>query len=187
MVALLCAGLAGLGAGCQSLRSTYFNVGVDAITAQPDTAGLSYRLLTKEANAYQDPAAHKLIEACVIAALASRGLYQAPDNTRPDLLIEIDYGVGTSIRLSGHGNATHEIYLSLSARMNPGDTLARGPEVWNVRTSINEETSKLIVIMPVLASVAADYAGIETINKQTLRVSDQSPGVVLVRSNLGLR
>lgn len=166
---------------------TYFQVGVDAITAQPDTAGLSYRLLTKEANAYQDPAAHKLIEACVISALRSRGMFQAPANTRPDLLIEIDYGVGNSIRINGFGSATQEIYLALSARQNPGNSPTRGAEVWNVRTSINEETSKLIVIMPVLASVAADYAGTETVFKQNLKVSDQSDGVVLVRSNLGLR
>ncbi len=182
---LLFASLAGLFSGCGSLP-TYFRVGVDAITAQPDIAGLSYRLVAKDATTYQDPEIHKLAQACVIAALETRGMFRAPPNTRPDLLIELDYGLGNSIRVSARGS-TQETYLSLSARINTGDGTTRGPEVWNVRAAMAEETARLVVVLPVLASVAADHAGLETVTKQEIKVSDQSEGVVMIRRTLGIR
>lgn len=182
---ILCTGLLALLAGCGSMP-TYFRVGVDAITAQPDVAGLSYRLVAKEATAYQDPDVHRLAQACVVSALETRGMFRAPPNSRPDLIIELDYGLGNSIRISARGS-TQETYLSLSARINSGDATSRGPEVWNVRASMAEETARLVVVLPVLASVAADHAGLETVTKQEIKVSDQSEGVVMIRKTLGIR
>jgi hypothetical protein len=182
---ILCVVLGAFLPGCANLP-TYFRVGVDAITAQPDVAGLSYQLVTKDATTYQDPEVHKLAQACVIAALETRGMFRAPPNTRPDLLIELDYGLGNSIRISSRGS-TQETFLSLSARINSGDATSRGPEVWNVRASMAEETARLVVVLPVLAAVAADHAGLETVTKQELRISDQSEGVVMIRNTLGIR
>jgi hypothetical protein len=182
---ILLAGFASVFAGCANMP-TYFRVGVDAITAQPDTTGLSYRLVAKDATTYQDPDVHKLAQACVVAALESRGMFQAPPNTRPDLIIELDYGQGNSIRISSRGS-TQETFLSLSARIYTGDPATRGPEVWNVRAAMAEETARILVVIPVLASVAADHAGLETLNKQELKVSDQSEGVVMIRKTIGIR
>lgn len=182
---ITCTGFATLAAGCASFPS-YFLVGVDAITAQPEVAGLSYRLVAKEATAYQDPDVHKLAQACVIAALETRGMFRAPPNTRPDLLVELDYGRGNSIRISARGS-TQETYMSLSARVNVDDPTARGPEVWNVRASMADESARIAVLLPVLASVAADHAGLETSIKKEVKVSDQSPGVAMIRKTLGIR
>lgn len=172
-------------AGCVSFP-TYFLVGVDAITARSEVTGLSYRLVSKDATTYQDPEIHKLAQACVLAALETRGMFQAPLNTRPDLFVELDYGRGNSIRISARGS-TQETYLSLSARMNIDDPATRGPEVWNVRATMADESGRLAVILPVLASVAADHAGLETVSKKELKVSDQAPGVVMIRKTIGIR
>lgn len=172
-------------AGCASFP-TFFHVGVDAITARSDVTGTSYRLVAKDATTYQDPDLHKLAQACVVAALETRGMFQAPGGSRPDLFIELDYGRGNSIRISARGS-TQETYLSLSARVNIDNPATRGPELWNVRATMADESGRLVVILPVLASVAADHAGLETVTKKELKVSDQSPGVAMIRKTIGLR
>lgn len=182
---LLILGVVLTAAGCGSFP-TFFHVGVDAITARTDVSGTSYRLVAKEATAYQDPDVHKLAQACVVAALETRGLFQAPAGSRPDLFIELDYGRGNSIRISARGS-TQETYLTLSARVNIDSPTTRGPELWNVRATMADESGRLAVILPVLASVAADHAGLETVTKKELKVSDQSPGVVMIRKTIGLR
>lgn len=177
--------LFGLLAGCQSLPKHY-DVAVDAITAQPDLGGVSYLLISRDPSAYRDPMLHNITVACVKAALEGRGLYEAPPNTRPDLILELDYGRGNSIRLSPDGTNTQEVYLSLSARLNPGDTGTRGLEIWNVRASIHDESSKAIVIMPVLSAVAAEHAATETGVKQEYSISDRSPSITQITTALGI-
>lgn len=182
---LFAAAVIGLLTGCKSLPR-YYSVGVDAITAQPELGGTSYLLISRDPSAYRDPALHGIAVMCVKAALEGRGLYEAPRNSRPDLILELDYGRGNSIKLGPNGT-TQEIYLSLSARLNPGEGATnRGAEVWNVRSSIIDETTRAVVILPILAAVAADHAGSETGVKQEFSISDQSPTVAQITATLGL-
>ncbi len=181
----IAAAFLGLLAGCKTLPR-YYSVGVDAITAQPDLGGTSYLLVSRDPSAYRDPALHGIAVMCVKAALEGRGLYEAPRNSRPDLILELDYGRGNSIRLGPNGT-TQEVYLSLSARRNPGEGATnRGEEIWNVRSSIIDETTRAVVILPILAAVAADHAGSETGVKQEFSISDQSPAVTQITTTLGL-
>lgn len=178
-------GVALLWSGCRSRVSNY-DVWVDALTAQPGTGGTSFRLVSSDPTAYRDPEVHSLIERCVAAALETRGLFIAPPNVAPELLVAIDYGTGNSVRLGARG-PLQEIFLSISARKNPGDrSEERGEEMWNVRVSMANDQARLIVVGPVLASVAADHAGTDTAGKQEIRVSDQAPGVTMVRRTLGI-
>jgi hypothetical protein len=182
---LIAAALVGLFAGCKTLPR-FYSVGVDAITARPDLGGVSYLLIVRDPSAYRDPGLHGIAVMCVKAALEGRGLFDAPPNSRPDLIIELDYGRGNSIKL-GPSGTTQEIYLSLSARLNPGEgATTRGAEVWNVRSSILDETSRAVVIMPILAAVAADHAGSETGVKQEFSISDQAPTVAQITATLAL-
>lgn len=185
LVLVCSAALTGLLAGCKSLPR-YYSVGVDAITARPEIGGTSYLLVAQDPSSYRDPALHGIAVMCVKAALEGRGLYEAPRNSRPDLIIELDYGRGNSIKLGPKGT-TQEIYLTLSARLNPGESAtARGEEIWNVRSSIIDETTRAIVILPILAAVAADRAGTETGVKQEFFISDQSASVAQVTATLGI-
>lgn len=184
-VLLLAAVCAGLLAGCNSLPK-FYTVGVDAITARADLGGASYLLIARDPGTYRDPQLHQIAVMCVRTALEGRGLYEAPPNTRPDLILELDYGRGNSIRLGPNGTA-QEVYLQLSARLNPGDgATARGPEIWNVRSSVIDETTRAVLILPILAAVAADHAGSETVTKHEFTISDQSASVAQIRATLGL-
>ncbi|GAB1489664.1 hypothetical protein MASR2M8_21170 [Opitutaceae bacterium] len=183
-VLVICAALSGLLVGCKTLPR-YYSVGVDAITARPELGGTSYLLIAQDPSAYRDPALHNIAVMCVKAALEGRGLHEAPHNSRPDLILELDYGRGNSIRLGPNGS-TQEIYLSLSARLNPGENATRrGEEIWNVRASIIDETTRAVVILPILAAIAADHAGTETGVKQEFAISDQSPSVTQITTTLG--
>ena len=55
-----------------------------------------------------------------------------------------------------------------------------------MRSSILDETSRAVVIMPILAAVAADHAGSETGVKQEFSISDQAPTVAQITATLGL-
>ena len=177
---LLAAGVFG---GCSFIPN--HQVTVDAINGLTSPIGTSYRLADKDPLAIRNPAQHKQVFACVGAALDTKGVYEALPGVRPDFIVEIEYG---ALRGAGFAGMTGmvpltENYLQLSARRPRTDGQpGKGEEIWNVRTSVTEEQVDLPTIMPVLAAVAADYAGLDTQNEKTIKISEKQPNIVHVKS-----
>lgn len=180
---LLAGGLAWLLAGCAAF--TKREVTVDAINDPAQPQGLSYRLVSKvnPAVSTKGERLNSKALAYVTAALATKGMFEAPLRAKPDMVIEMDYGVG---RAQPHVElgAVHEKYLQLLARRYREDANPRRPgeEMWSVRVSVEERSPNLEPSLPVLATVAGDYAGLNTITQKTLRVSEHDAAVVLVKS-----
>lgn len=178
----------GLLAGCAFIPN--HSVAVDAISGFPATApvGPSYKLADRDPMLVRDASQHKRVFACVAAALETKGVYEALPGAKPDFIVEIDYG---SLRGTGFGGMSGMIpmtenFLQLSARRPRTDGApGKGEEIWNVRTSVTEEQIDLLTIMPVLASVAADYAGLDTQTEKTIKVSDKAANIVHIRSVVG--
>jgi hypothetical protein len=181
---LLVAGaLFGLLAGCESLTSR--EVIVDAINDPKLTPGLSYRLVSRVNPALStrgEPLNNKAV-AYVVAALATRGLFEAPEKVVPDMIIELDYGVGQPTPHVYLGNV-REKYLQLLARRYNERAPVRQPgdELWSVKVSVEERSPNIEPCLPVLATVAGDYAGTNTLTQKRLSISDKDPAVVLVKS-----
>jgi hypothetical protein len=158
---------------------------VDAITGPVTALGSSYRLVDSDPMAVRNAAQQKMVMAAVGAALDTKGVFEAPPEVKPDFNIEVDYGVnrGTGIPRMMGVTATTELFLQLSARRpKPPGTPGKGEEVWNVRVFVNEAGADLTTVLPVLAIVAADHAGLDTQMEKTIKVSEKEPRVVHVKT-----
>ena len=180
---LVYAALIGLVAGCAFIAS--HEVAVDAISGPNPPPGQAYRLVDKDVLVAREARQHKLVFSCVAAALDAKNLFEAPPGTHVDFTVEIDYGVsraGGAARVTGMP-ATSENFLQLSARRPKQDgSPGKGEELWNVRVSVLEERVDLATLIPVLAAVAADYAGLDTQVEKSIKVSETSPNIVRVKS-----
>ncbi|MGH7943785.1 MAG: hypothetical protein ACREH8_19240 [Opitutaceae bacterium] len=77
-------------AGC----ATTHRVKVDSL-AKPDAeASISYEIKNKNPLVADDSLRFKEAANLVRTALSGRGMYEAPANTKPDLVVDLDYGVG---------------------------------------------------------------------------------------------
>jgi hypothetical protein len=76
----------------------------------------------------------------------------------------------------------YEKYLKLSARASRAAAEGRAPpEVWSVSAAAEDESQELRRYLPVLASVTADHAGLNTREEKTVRVGERSDGVRFVQ------
>jgi len=84
LAALICAG------GC----ATDYDVKVDSIAKPKAEDAISYQIHNKDAQVGDDSLRYKEAANYVRTALSGKGMYEAPDAEKADLVIEIDYGVG---------------------------------------------------------------------------------------------
>jgi hypothetical protein len=162
-------------------------VAVDAISGPNPSSGHAYRLADKDPLVVREARQHRLVLACVAAALEAKGLYEAPAGVKPDITIEVDYGTSRGVSSPTRRNpgmpATTESFLSLSARLPKTDNgPGKGEEIWNVRTSIVEDGVDLGTLIPVLAAVSADYIGQDTQMERSMKISEKQPQVANVKS-----
>jgi len=179
---LLIGSLTWLLAGCASFSSR--EIIVDAINDPALTPGLSYRLVSRVNPALStrgEPLDNKAV-AYVKAALATRGWFEAPEKVKPDMIVEMEYGVGAPQPSVSFGTV-REKYLQLLARRYREDARARQPgeELWSVKVSVEERSANIEPCLPALATVAGDYSGLNTITQKRIMVSDSDPAVMLVK------
>lgn len=182
---LAACGVAGvLLAGCNNIFMPKHRVLVDAICA-PDfvakASGTSYRLVAKKSVVSNVPAQISVIKACVDAALAGKGMFEAPPNVAPDIVIDVGFGVDTTPRVDA---SARETFLQLSARSNPTKALDRGtgPEVWDVRVAVIGVAGRMETAMPLLAAVASDYMGTDTKLETRIEIPQNAPAIGAVRA-----
>jgi hypothetical protein len=178
---LLC-GVAGLLAGCQGVLAPKQRVLVDSIVA-PGVAkptGVSYRLVAKRAMVAGGQANIGVMVACVDAALAGVGLFEAPRGAAPDLFIEVGYGRDSAAQIDP---AARETYLEFSGRSNPEHSpeKATGPELWNVRAAVLGMRGPTENALPLLSSVAVSYIATDTHNETKIEIPANSPVVESIR------
>jgi len=175
--------LAGLLAGCGSIFIPKHKVTVDAICAAgvAKPAGLSFRLVARKSTLGQTPVNIGVLSACVGAALAHAGMFEAPPIVPPDLLIEVNCGQESVPR--GVDPTARETFLELSARTNKGKAMemSREPEIWNVRVSIQGLTSRMEQSLPLLSAVAASYTASDTRFQTLIQVPQNNASIAAVR------
>jgi hypothetical protein len=179
------AAILGAFTGC----STTHLVMIDAINNPAKPMGTSYRLEVNDPGGGVDQEVGVLATALSKDALAARGLHEAPAGTKPDMIIELEYGRGpgqTSLVYRGPSHTSKaniwprepdaklvivfEKYLQLTARESPataesatppprGSLPDRGEELWSVRVAVEDQEKQLAPYLPALASVCVDYIG----------------------------
>lgn len=168
--------------GCQVVH----DVTIDAISDRSKPMGTSYHLEVNDPTGGVEPELHNFAINTIKDALAARGLYEAPANVRPDMVIEASYAVGhghvkivtqqnTDILLgptitpnpSSKAVVVFDKTLELTARApvpptGAGDlrsTAQPGAELWSVKTKIVDTKQTLAPYLPPLASACIDYIG----------------------------
>lgn len=165
--------------GCQMPQ----RITIDAISDPSKPLGLSYRLELRDATGGVEKELLAETDKQVRAALASRGLYEAPAGTTPDMNIACEYGVAPPhIKIIYSPSATpsilgstpysqgsskplvvYEKYLKLSARepteVPPGTVAKPGNELWSVNAVIEDPKKDLTPYVAVLAAACIDYIG----------------------------
>lgn len=170
--------------GCNNVFTPKYRVLVDAIAATdlPVSSGSkSYRLLARKSTVTGQPAQVDVIKACVDAALAGKGMFEAPAGVPPDLFIEVGFGVSATPRVDA---GSRETFLQLAARANVsrGVDKGTGPELWDVRVAVLGVAGRMETAMPLLAAVAADHIGRDTKLETKIEVPQNSEVIGSVRA-----
>lgn len=77
-------------AGCASTTE----VKVDSLSKPSAEPAISYQIRNKNPLVADDSLRYKEAANMVRTALSGKGMYEAPSNTKPDLTVDLDYGVG---------------------------------------------------------------------------------------------
>lgn len=77
---------------CSGCTSTY-EMKVDALTRPKIEPGSSYRIVNRNPNVESDSLHYKEIEKAVKTALSGKGMYEAADAAKADVIVNLDYGV----------------------------------------------------------------------------------------------
>ena len=77
-------------AGC----ATTHEVKVDSLAKPNAEASISYEIKNRNPHVADDSLRYKEAANMVKTALSGKGMYEAPPNTKPDLVVDLDYGVG---------------------------------------------------------------------------------------------
>jgi hypothetical protein len=181
------AAILGAFTGC----ATIHEVMVDAINNPAKPMGTSYRLEVHDPSGGVDKELGAKALANARDALSARGLYEAPANAKPDMIIDLEYGVGpgqikivyrspADVSMSNIGPQeppakpilVFEKFLQLTGREptpevpapapGPARGRKRGDELWSVRVSVEDQKKDLAPYIPVLASVSVEYIGRNT-------------------------
>jgi hypothetical protein len=107
------AGLALLAGGCATTAS----VKIDAASNPAAADGFGYTIATRDAGRMTD-ARYTAVIAHVHHALASRGMFEAPDPARADVVIDVDYGE--------HPPQSKVTTVTQPVMVSPGSTMGGG-------------------------------------------------------------
>jgi hypothetical protein len=69
-------------------------VTVDSLAKPNAEQSISYKIVNKNPLVTEDSLRYKEAAGYVKTALSGKGLYEAPENTKPDIVVNLDYGVG---------------------------------------------------------------------------------------------
>jgi hypothetical protein len=74
--------------------ATTYDVKVDSLTKPNAEQAVSYKIVNKNPSVSEDTLRYKEAVGYVRTALSGKGLYEAPDPEKADLVLAVDYGLG---------------------------------------------------------------------------------------------
>ena len=77
--------------GC---ATTTHEVKIDSLAKPNSEAAISYEIKNRNPLVTDDSLRYKEAAGMVKTALSGKGMYEAPSNTKPDMVVDLDYGVG---------------------------------------------------------------------------------------------
>ncbi|HYC71837.1 MAG TPA: hypothetical protein VEB66_11560 [Opitutaceae bacterium] len=181
--ALAIAVLVGFGAGCRTVHE----VKIDAISDAGKPLGQLCRLELRPGPTADEPLLRR-VAAHVEHALALNGIGIAPVGTKPDVVIQVEAGVGPAQRKFVYEATVepqyrvgrkdrkmiqvHEKYLRVSAREPHPAGHAPGPEIWSVNVGVEDESPALAPYLPALTAALIDHIGDHASEEKVVRIPE---------------
>jgi len=192
-----------------SACQTVHEVTIDAISSSRQPPGTSYHLEVRDPSGGVDNSLATQVATTIQDALAARGYYPVPARTQPDLVINVDYGVGqahikivnnrnTDMLLGGGmtpANNSKAVvvfnkFIELSAREPTTGARPDGPgpakpgdEFWNLRASIEDTKNELGPYVTIMAAAILDYIGTNTGHEVRLPLRADQAEAIMIRRN----
>jgi hypothetical protein len=188
--------------GCRTVHT----VTVDAISNAHKPSGQSYRLEVLDPSGGVETALQEQAVATIKDTLGARGLYEVPDGTKPDMIINFEYGVGRGhIKVVTERNkdiligsplapestskavVVYDKFIELTAReaiavpdpAHPGAPPRPGDELWNIRATIEDTKKNLEPFLSALGSACIDYLGANTGKELHFKVDADAAKAIL--------
>ncbi len=189
--------------GCSSVADVY-ELKVNASSNEGTRPLQSYRLETKGSLLDVNALRYKETETEVKAALAGKGMFEAPQPEKADIVIDLDYGIGPPLLreetvvtqvADSNGNmrehydsvivTKYEKRVEMTAHENQKTASASSSRLlWGIEVT-NEDTSKdLRKYLPVMIGASIDYIGRETGDVQTIKIDENDPAIAFVKRGL---
>ncbi len=134
-------------------------------------------------------------------ALSAKGLFEAPADLAPDMIIEVDFGmdapmiaVNDSFGLGWGGDRhadlraseiVYDKYIRITARETPEQARGRPPrELWSIYVTNTDEQSNLPRYILLMISAAMDLVGERSLTRKTVVLTVKDERVVFVEKGL---
>jgi len=197
-------------------RFATYDVKLDSVSrANPPAADhTSYTIQNKNPSVATDSLRYQEAARRIRTALSSRGLWEAPNPSAADLIVELEYaiepahtiyqtvevpvylvadrGVGQmpGREFVGYENearpvVVREKHLSISCRENEPAVEGRpASDLWRISASIEDERTDLRECLPVLAAVVMDQIGKTSDGATVKRVGQNDPAVAFIKKGI---
>ncbi len=200
---LLCA--AGLLAGCATATVRTIppaRVYVEAIRNDPAPgARFGYHIVNGMPPGSDEATYYELAAGYIRTALSAKGMFEAPEGTKPDMMIEVDFGMeapmiimGDSYNIGWTGDRSSAIsvdeiiydkYLRITARETKEDAGNRPPrELWSIYVTNTDKQTNLPRYVLLMVSAAMDMLGERSANRRTLVLTIKDERVVFVEKGM---
>ena len=208
--------LALFAAGCLAGGCSTYEVKLDSVSrANPPAADhTSYTIQNKNPAVATDSLRYQEATRRIKTALSSRGLWEAPDPSAADMIVELDYAIEPAHAiykavevpvyvptcpavgqmpargLVGYDHAAipvivREKHLSVSCRENAPAVEGRpAADLWRISVRIEDERTDLRECLPILAAVVMDQIGRTSDGATIKQVGQNDPMVAFIKKGL---
>ncbi len=90
-------------------------VKIDSLSKPQAKNAISYEIKNRNPLVADDSLRYKEAAAMVKTALSGKGMYEAPPNTKPDVVVDLDYGVGPP--LTRRETVSEPVYVTIPGQM----------------------------------------------------------------------
>jgi hypothetical protein len=193
---VLCSFFLGSGVGC----STTYRFKVDAVQGGVAAEeARSFRLASADPESVDGDPATERLAGHVRTALSSKGLFEAPQGTEPDMHVEFDFGVDVGGRevetmvwetTDGYEYrrrtvVVHDKFLRITAREPAeGEGAGGGRELWSVYVTNEDAETDPDRYALLLVSVAMDAIGVQTAGEHEFVLAGGDERIEFLRRGL---
>jgi len=168
---------------------------------QAPNSRYSYKIVSGQPPGADEATYYDVALRHVRTALSSKGMFEAPEGIRPDMLIEIDFGmeapmiaVGDSYNIGWTGDNTTALrvdeiiynkYFRITARETPEQAGNRPPrELWSIYVTNTDEQTNLPRYILLMVSAAMDMIAERSANRRTVVLTIKDDRVVFVEKGM---